>query len=328
MKKITYVMSFFFIIGLLFIGCSNNNADEKGIFNSMEDAFSDAKKKNQNVLVIVTSNGDDELSASFVDNVINDANFKSEVSSKYTVLHMDFSEATFKKTVVNPDDDKKVQEKAEKFANLMQENAKYASKLYVQTTPAAFILTKENYFISELDLTQKIESLQDFVKMIDEQNETVTKVNQMVEACNKGNSSEKIAAIDELYEYTQMMYRSFLSDLVFEVINLDKKNESGLLSKYLLTSADITSSEYFLQGNIDAAVKGYLDICQNEYLLPEHKQQAYYLAAYIKLMTGSNDYDECLKLIDESIAAAPETDSAKSIRNMRDYLTNSIMPAE
>ena len=95
--------------------------------NSMEDAFSDAKKKNQNVLVIVTSNGDDELSASFVDNVINDANFKSEVSSKYTVLHMDFSEATFKKTVVNPDDDKKVQEKAEKFANLMQVNAKYAS---------------------------------------------------------------------------------------------------------------------------------------------------------------------------------------------------------
>ena len=51
-----------------------------------------------------------------IDNVINDANFKSDVSSKYTVLHMDFSEATFKKTVVNPDDDKKVQEKAEKFA--------------------------------------------------------------------------------------------------------------------------------------------------------------------------------------------------------------------
>ena len=48
MKKNVYVMSFFFIIGLLFIGCSKNNADEKGIFNSMEDAFSDAKKKNQN----------------------------------------------------------------------------------------------------------------------------------------------------------------------------------------------------------------------------------------------------------------------------------------
>ena len=328
MKKIIYTLSLFFVMGLLFTGCSKNSADEKGIFYSMEDAFSDAKKKNQNVLVIVTSNGDDELSASFVDNVINDANFTSEVSSKYTVLHMDFSEATFKKTVVNPEDDKKTQDKAEKFANLMQENAKYASKLYVQTTPAAFLLTKENYFISELDLSQKVESLQDFIKMIDEQSETIAKVNQMVEAAKKGNSSEKIAAIDELYEYTQMMYRSFLSDLVFEVINLDKNNESGLLSKYLLTSADITSSEYFLQGNVDAAVKGYLDICQNEYLLPEHKQQAYYLAAYIMLMTGSNDYDECLKLIDESIAVAPETDSARSIKNMRDYLTNSIMTAE
>lgn len=328
MKKIIYTLSLFFVMGLLFTGCSKNSADEKGIFYSMEDAFSAAEKKNQNVLVIVTSNGDDELSASFVDNVINSENFKSDVSSKYTVLHIDFSESTFKKTVVNPDDDKKTQEEAEKFANLMQENAKYASKLYVQTTPAAFLLTKENYFISELDLSQKVESLQDFIKMLDEQSETIAKVNQMVEAAKKGNSSEKIAAIDELYEYTQMMYRSFLSDLVFEVINLDKNNESGLLSKYLLTSADITSSEYFLQGNVDAAVKGYLDICENEYLLPEHKQQAYYLAAYIKLMTGSNDYDECLKLIDESIAAAPETDSAKSIRNMRDYLTNSIMPAE
>lgn len=328
MKKIIYVLSLFVMMGLLFSGCRKTMADEKGVFSSMEDAFSDAKKKNQNVLVIVTSNGDDELSAAFVDNVINDSNFKTDVSSKYSVLHMDFSESTFKKTVVNPDDDKKTQENAEKFANLMQENAKYASKLYVQSTPAAFILTKENYFISELDLTQKIESLTDFIKMLDEQSDTVAKVNQMVEAAKKGSSSEKIAAIDELYENTEMMYRSFLSDLVFEVINLDKNNETGLLSKYLLTSADITSSEYFLQGNVDAAVKGYLDICENEYLLPEHKQQAYYLAAYIMLMTGSQDYDECLKLIDESIAVAPDTDSARSIKNMRDYLTNSIMPAE
>ena len=132
MKKIIYTLSLFFVMGLLFTGCSKNSADEKGIFYSMEDAFSAAEKKNQNVLVIVTSNGDDELSASFVDNVINDVNFTSEISSKYTVLHMDFSEATFKKTVVNPDDDKKVQEKAEKFANIMQENAKYASKLYIK----------------------------------------------------------------------------------------------------------------------------------------------------------------------------------------------------
>ena len=152
--------------GLLFSGCRKTMADEKEIFNSMEDAFSAAKNNNQNVLVLVTSNGDDELSASFVDKVINNKKFKSEVSSNFSVLHMDFSESTYKKTVVNPADDEKTQKAAEEFANIMQENAKYASKLYVQSTPAAYLLTKENYFIAELDLTQKMKSLKDFLNII------------------------------------------------------------------------------------------------------------------------------------------------------------------
>lgn len=327
MKKLFKTVFLLMFFAFCF-GCKKENIGENGVFLSVDDALSDAKKNDKNILVIVTSDGDDELSHDFIENVIKSSEFKTETEAKFSVLYMDFSEATFAKTVVNPDDDKKKQKEAQKFADIMQENSVLASKLYVQNTPAMFVLTKEFYFITEIDVSQKIENFSMLEQLLENQNDKIQAVNQMVSETKHGSVAEKIAAIDKLYENTDLMYRSFLADLIFEVIELDKKNESGLLSKYLLTSADINSSEQFLKGNVDEAVKTYTDICSNEFMLPEHKQQAYYLAAYIMLITGSQDYETCLNLIDMSISVAPDTESAQTIQNLRDYLKNEIMPAQ
>lgn len=329
MKKNFNILSVLMILlmAVYFAGCQKNKSED-GFFYSIEDAFSDAKKNDKNVLLIITSDGDDENSTDFIENVMKSDEFKQQIVNEFTVFHIDFSEKTYLKTVVNDVDDKKAQKAAEDFALMMQENSRFASKLYVQNTPSIFILTKEQYFIAEIDTTEKIENFASLKQLLDEQSDKIKSVNEMVLETKKGSQSEKISAIDRLYEDTDLMYRSLLSDLVFEVIEMDKKNESGLLSKYLLTSADINSSEVFLMGNIDAAVKAYLDICSNEYLLPEHRQQAYYIAAYIMLMSGSDDYDYCFDLLNKSIDAAPETDSAQTIIKMRDYLVNSFMNEE
>lgn len=324
MKKLFKTALLLLIFGLCF-GCKKENIGNDGVFLSIDEAFSDAKKNDKNVLVIVTSNYDDELSHDFIEKIMESSEFKTQIAREFSVLQMDFSEISYAKTVINSGDDKSKRKDAQKLADIMQENSRFASKLYVETTPAMFILSKERYFIAEIDISQKIEDFSTLRQLIDEQEDNIRTINRMILATKSGSASEKIAAIDELYERTDLMYRSFLSDLVFEFIDLDKKNESGLLSKYLLTSADITSSEQFLQGNVDAAVKSYIDVCSNEFLLPEDKQQAYYLAAYITLMTGSQDYETCLNLLDSAISAAPETDSAKTIQNLRDYLENRII---
>ena len=89
----------------------------------MEKASKAAKKANQNILLIVTAEGDvdydgNDFSTPFMNNVVRTEDFKKLIQSEFTVALMDFSESTYKKTVVTDDLSSKEKKQAKKIAKV------------------------------------------------------------------------------------------------------------------------------------------------------------------------------------------------------------------
>ena len=229
-KKFIAALLILFTLSL-FISCGKAKNDEYGCFQTMDQALKNAQKNNQEVLVIVTMQGDDDLSQSFVSDILSTKEFKNEILPSYSVILMDFSQSSYKKTVVNETDSKAAKKAAEEYAKIVQNNSKTASLLNVSKTPSLYLLTKENYFITEVPYTDEVKTFEDFKKNLDAQSPLVSQMKEFIAAIQKGSKQEKLAAIDNLYENTEIIYRVFLADLIDKYVEMDKDNESGLLSK-------------------------------------------------------------------------------------------------
>ena len=76
---------------LLFISCAKAKTDAYGCYYDFDEATAVANKKNQDIMVIITLDGDDEQSTDFMAKVVRDPKFKDDIASKYAVVCMDFS---------------------------------------------------------------------------------------------------------------------------------------------------------------------------------------------------------------------------------------------
>lgn len=322
MKKLYFCLITLLIVFSL-LGCTKKT-DENGFCQEIKTAVDLAKKKNQDILVAVTMAGEDENSADLIENVLKTETFKNEVLSSYVVLHIDFSQSSYEKTVIKEESSKNEQKAAEKFADIMYENSKLASMLNVQVTPSFYILTKDQYYITKLEYIDGNQTYTAFKSELDSHSNEIETIHSYLNAINKEKGLAKIEAIDSLYETIDISNRAFYEDMIETVVKLDKNNESGLLSKYLLASADIKGSKCFLSGDSAGAAQAYIKICDEKALLPEHKQQAYYMGAYIMAMSGLDDYSLILSYLQKSIDANPEGQDVASIKNVYDYIVNSV----
>ena len=324
MKKHIITALFLILTVILFAGCGKSKADENGFFQEITPAMEHASKNNKNILVVVTMSGDDLFSKDFIEQVMMTDDFKKEVMSEYAVVHMDFSQTSYEKTIVNEDSSKEVQKASEEYAELMQRNSQLASMLNIQTTPSFVLMTKEKYYITALDPMEDALDYKTFKEILDSKKSVVENINSMVADIKKSSKMDKISAIDNLFEATDVIYRTFLSELINEVVSIDKNNESGLLSKYLIAVADVKASECYMTGDVNGAANAYLEVAENTNLLPEHQQQAYYLGAYIMAMSGSTEYDTILGYLNKSIAANPDSEDAAAIQGVLTYLSDAF----
>ncbi|MCM1224123.1 MAG: hypothetical protein NC548_57690, partial [Lachnospiraceae bacterium] len=104
---------------------------------------------------------------------------------------------------------------------------------------------------------------------------------KLVSAVKVARGQEKISAIDLLYENMHTNYRYQLRELCDEVVRLDKKNESGLVGKYLLARAATEAMDCYLERKPEKAAECYTKYVSSQFLSVEQKQQCYYAAAYI-----------------------------------------------
>ena len=151
MKKIVRAVIFAALLcsALTLVSCKKKQVykDECDCFLDFEDAKTFAQKTNQNILLLVTSRGDDYISQQFIDDVLMSDSFKETIASEYIVCHFDFSQYSYEKTVVPEDATKEEKEHITHYAELMQQGYQKAVLLDCQYTPAIFLFTKEGFVI-------------------------------------------------------------------------------------------------------------------------------------------------------------------------------------
>ncbi len=315
MKKLTLAL-FTIIASLFIISCGKAKTDANGCYYDFDDAVSFANKKNQDVMVIITVEGDDEDSTDFMEKVVRDANFKKEVASKFAVVCMDFSQKTFAEAKADEAVDDAAKKVAEQKNAILEKNTKYATMLDAKEVPVIYIFSKEKYLIKGFFYDDENRSIQGFEETLAEQTSIIDDMHKMIYQTKIGNAEEKVKAIDALWEATNPSFRMFLYDLISSVKKLDPNNTSGLLGKYMYEAASTKSDMALLEGNIEEAVQAFLDAAEESAISADDRQQAMYTAAYICSMTGFKDDAVVIEYLEKAIQIAPESDDAPRIRRV------------
>ena len=319
MKKLTLAL-FTLLAAALLISCGKTNTDAYGCYADIDDAAAYANKKNQDIMIIVTLDGDDEQSADFLEKVVRAPSFKEEIASKYAVVSMDFSKKAYEATVAAEDADAAAKKAAENKANLMQKNTRIATVLNVSDTPVIYILSKEQYLITGLFYDDENRSVEGFKATLDEKASLISDMHKMIYQTKIGNAEEKIAAIDALYEATSPSFRILLLDLVDSVKKLDPSNKSGLVGKYMYEAAAAKSDKALLDGNVRGAVDAFVNIADEAVIPAESRQQALYTAAYMSSMAELDELDVVLGYLEKSISLAPESEDVPAIQRVIEAL--------
>lgn len=325
-------MTFFVIT--FFTGCSGSSSGYhwESDFNK---ALGLAKKSNRNILLLVTSDMDTSDSRAGVQLLLNtnknneenkespanDKTFLEAVSDRYVSVHFDFSD--LKARMSSPSEgatasEVKVHEK-QKAALTSQFNI--ADSFEITSTPRVVLISKEGYYITALELDWTSDSLDSYLATLDAADGTVKDFMTLTARIKSGTVAERIAAIEELYERSSESNRLRLIDLFREAIKLDKKNETGKVSKFITALANAEAHQYLLNQEIDKAISTYELAAKDKRIDPLDAQTLYYIAANILGNTQTSDNNKrVLELLESAINASPDSTYAPSLRQLRDYV--------
>lgn len=319
MKK-TVIFFTIILAATTLISCGNKALkDDYGCFVNYEDALKNAQKKKQPLLVFFTSNGDDELSSQVVSDIFGSSDFASKILKSYSVLHVDFSEAAFSKTLAPDNPTAEQQKLANTYTTIMQNNYQLVMLYNVDTMPAIFLCTKEGYVVTPVEADEDITSMDALTAALEDYTPEFELFEQMVKDTSKGSATAKVEAIDGLYRITNPLYRTFLLPLVQKVPELDKNNETGLVGKYIVAIAEAKALSAYSQGDVEGAIAQYLTAADNDYVKAEDKQECFYTAAYLSAYSGSEDYQGILTYLQTAYDLAPSSDKASAIKEAIDY---------
>lgn len=294
--------------------------DEFGWYHDYDAAKKLASKENKSVLLLVSETGEDEDSKTLKDSILNTKEFTAAAKKDFVLVNIDVTQAEYQKTVAPENATEKEQKTADANAAKFKRNMQILSQYRTQMTPVVYIATKDGYFVSYIVYDSSITTPDAYLKMLATKNEDIKKVNDLAAAAGKGSGIEKVKAIDTLYEATDENYRDFLVDVYREVPDLDKKNESGLVSKYVLATANSDAVRLYTEGDYPGAAKIFADAAAGGKLSKDDAQQSYYTAGYLLGSVGSQDYATIIEYLQKAYDANPESEHAAAIKQAIDYV--------
>lgn len=294
--------------------------DEFGWYHDYDEAKKIAAKQNMPILLFVSMTGEDDDSATLKEKVFNTKEFKDAVADDFVPVNLDFSQASYKKSVAADGATDKEQKAADAHAAKLKKDMQVATMFNVQMTPAVYLTTKDGYYVSFIAYDKTIDTPAAYTQMLEGRAADVKKISNLADAAKKSSGVEKVKAIDALYEATDNNYRPLLADMYREIPELDKKNESGLVSKYVLATANSDAIRLYGEGDYAGAAKVFADAGAGGKLDKNDVQQAYYTAGYLLGSTGSQDYATITAYLQASYDADPESEHASDIQRTLDYV--------
>jgi len=302
--------------------------DEYGWYHDYDAAKKIASKKNKSILLLVSETGEDEYSKTLRDTILNTKEFTGAAKKDFILVNIDVTQSEYQKTVAHENATDKEQKAAEASAEKFKRNMQLLSQYRTQMTPSVYIATKDGYFVSYIVYDSSITTPSAYLKMLGEKAEGIKKINTLAAAAKKSSGISKVKAIDTLYEATDENYRDFLVDMYREIPDLDKKNETGLVSKYVLATANSDAIGLYSKGDYPGAAKIFADAAAGGKLNKNDTQQSYYTAGYLLGSTGSHDYPAMITYLQAAYDAAPESEHAASIQQAIDYVKSMASAAD
>lgn len=319
MKNLFKLFLSIFLIFFVF-SCSNAKVNESGWYEDFEATKKIASSKNKNILLFVNSDFDVENSEKAVSLLLDSSSFVDGVKDDYVCVHFDFTKINEVMSTVTDNMSKEEKKSLEAKRALLEKQFATADSFGIQSTPAIIIAHSKGYFITDVNFDFASNNVDGYISLVKEEKETVENFEQMVSACKKGSSLEKIKAIDTLYESQAEIHRLLLADLFRSIPEMDKKNESGLVSKYLFATANCDAYKCLTKMQFSDAVNVYKKYAEDERVSASDKQNLYYLAANILSNSGNYDFELVISLLQKALEADPESSYADGLQKTIDYL--------
>jgi len=297
----------------LFISCGNKipEPDQYGFYHELSDGVKAAKKAKKNILLYVTMAGFDSESETFVNNVLRSPDYKSAFSEKYVTVLFDFGSEAYINSEAShftTDEEKKA---AEALSAQIIRNVELARTLDLTYTPCVFLMNEDGYGFGDELYSEDFETAESLYNLISGYEDDFTVMQEMVNATKKGSAVDRVEAVNIIYQIIEDKYMPTMAELFKSVPEMDKKNESGLVSYLYFVYVMEESRKYTSAGDYFSAISVLRDAASSNNLEGEEKQQAYYMAAELLIQTGASDSITILGFLNNAIQAAPETELAQ-----------------
>lgn len=305
MKKIFITILISSIISILFLSCGNAKW-----LTSFEEAKKISAKKNQDIFMVVS--GGEELSKNFKTNVLDSKEFLSS-QKNLTLLFINLSA------------DGLAGLDHEQFTKVYEETSKIILNYNITDELTMIRMSPEGYCLFDFPYVEKYESVENLIEDIKSSEEKVGEMKSIISKIKKTSGTEKVRAIDHLYESTDENHRTVVLPLCNEILDLDKENATGLLGKYELISAYDQSYKILSRETVDQSAQIFINLVNNGHLDKSQKFEAYYTASFMYSLVGSMDFSKMIDLLEMACKENPSDkhfgDAQDLLQNLRDLKT-------
>lgn len=303
---------------VLVLGSCGAKKDAAGWYDDFEAAKKEARSADKTILLFVNSDMDVPETADGVQFLLGSDAFTKAVKDKFVCVHFDFTDLAAALAVVPEGATNKEQKAAEKRKKKLNRQFGIADGFMIQETPAVVLATKDGYYITDVSFDFLGTSADGYVSSLALEESAINDVNAMVAATKKGSAVERVKAIDTFYESQAEGHRLLLADLCRQVLAIDKKNDSGLVSKYIVAVAHADAYTYLVTGDVENVLAVYEKNAVDKRISPEDAQTLYYIAANVLANTRVGDADKIIELLEKAVNAAPESEYVETLMQILD----------
>ncbi len=318
MKRILSGIAACLAVLLVFVSCASTPT---GWLADYEEGQQLATKEGKDLFLFFSSEDTDGVSTQLRTSIFDTESFIKSAGKDYVLVHLDFSESRLMSVQVAEDATEEQKQAAEAAMPQLEKDIGTAMNFSVTDggMPVMILATAQGYVYGVIAYNAEVTTPEQFMAVIDENNENRDKIKALVKAIDGSSGVEKLNAIDNLYEATDPTYSYLLSDFYAMAAELDPNNESGKRGKYAILNAYAIATEALYVGDAYGAISAMLAPIDEGFCTPEEQQELYYQAAYFSSLVG--DAEGMMKFLTDALACAPESEMAASIQMTIDAYT-------
>ncbi len=318
MKKIFVFMVAFFA-AVFFNSCS-----QKKWISDFDEGKKLAEKSGKGIFLDFCAETD-EVSERLEKSGFGSADFIKKFGNDLVFVKLDLTDRLNAENL-NPDASEEERAASEKTIKETEKSVELAEKYAVRTLPSMFVLTKEGYVVSALEFYSVREDFDpnrkdadtapfDEIIKVDGEDEFTKKMDDAIVllkdfdsnlkiAMSDGSVKDRVAAVDEIFDSTDFVYRYLIKELSALVVEIDKENVSGSVPRHTMALA---SAEAVDAGDdFSKVAKIFESAAERKFLTGDDKQLLYYQAALASMKV--KDYGNAKKDVQKSIDASPQSE--------------------